>query len=242
MPVNSKDTTHDTETHVRSVTDKTPTSQAQNTTDPTKTGTSGFSTNTNQSRQQQTVHHDIDIVGDHDSTVFKGGYGTGGRCPSFQKQEVQQKLKEVGQLLQRAGTLLQDLQIGSGESYQSQRGPQGGNYQGPFGGFEAYTGPQRGPWSQQQPSSYQSSYGQGQPPFRGDRNFGGQGGFYAGPEQDRYPTDFYGGSYERFGGSPNRFEGFGGPYRGNFGYGTQEGRGRQDFGRSGEWTDRNQRW
>jgi len=171
---------------------------------------------------------------DGDQQQFSSSRGS----QSISQQDVQQKLREVGNLLQKAGSLLQDLQGSAGDIQTSSlsRGP-GGNYSGPFGGFEAQ---QYGPSSQ---------YGQ----YGGVQHLGGQQHFGRSYESDRPQFGRDSDREERFSGRSNfpsslpssrfdesrqdrsnvdRFGGFGGPNRPDLAYGQQYG-GHGSYGSEG---------
>jgi len=160
---------------------------------------------------------------------------------SRQQSEIQQKLKEVGNLLQKAGHLLQDLQGNSGDIQVSSQWSrnQGGNYSGPYGGFEAQHQQcqfgQQHPTSQYGPSGSQwnhpSQYGQGAsyrfesdrtPSSRfEDRDLYGPNGptrGFSGRQEERFDS-----RQERGNFNTDRFGGFGGPNRPDMAYGEQFG-------------------
>jgi len=245
----TKDTTKDsTDTYVRSSdTDKgkSSTDKSHDTTESTynKSGTSSYGTSTQQQTRQQQQQGGVqfgqletDTSGQqwNKQQQQQGGYG------GHSQQEVQRKLKEVGHLLQQAGALLQDLQVGSGEICSSTRGGQSGIYQG-FGGESQPHWEQRGQrWQQSGPSSGYSQQTGGRWEDREDRLYG-RGG-YSARDQDRFSSEYRGGS------SSDRFGGFGGPNRPDIAYGAQYGPehrgGRQEWGHGHgqEFGGRSDRW
>ncbi|XP_055327971.1 uncharacterized protein LOC129581106 [Paramacrobiotus metropolitanus] len=183
------------------------------------TGTTGTST---QNQQHGRYGQDYDT-----SSSTQQYRGTAGTAGAMNQQEVQSKLREVGNLLQRAGQLLQDLQVsagGQGSDYQSYGQQytgrsQGGNYSGPYGGFESHSQQYRQLHGGNQfGDEYSGRYGQQQ-------QFGGRS--ERDTDRDR---EYNRGRFEdrdRFGGNRDvdRFGGFGGPNRPDLAYGGRYERG-----------------
>lgn len=191
---------------------------------------------------QRPYGHQQQQDGDHQQQ--QGGSSSRG-SQSTNQQEVQQKLREVGNLLQKAGQLLQDLQGSSGDIQASsfQRG-HGGNYQGPYGGFEAH--PQSGQYGQSSQYGQAGQYGGSQFGFSsgqlGGQHLGQNASRYYESERPQFGGQFdnredrYSGrSYNPLGrfddrfesrqerGNVDRFGGFGGPNRPDLAYGQQYG-------------------
>jgi len=247
---NSKD--KDTDTYVRS-------------SDTTTSSTDKSITGKNKplTTQDTDKTHDIDTTSGYGKTqtgssqqqygVSSTQYGAGsdqqwGQRGSQTQVDVQQKLKEVGNLLQKAGHLLQDLQGSSTGDLQPSSFPRGsgGNYGGPYGGFESqqvgggHFGSQ-GPYggSQQQygqpssqfgrPSQFPVTHGsryecERGPQFGGhwssedreERGFPSRGNIFSSRNEDRFES-----RPDR--GNVDRYSGFGGPNRPDLAYGAQYG-------------------
>jgi len=147
-----------------------------------------------------------------------------------QQAEIQAKLKEVGALLQKAGHLLQDLQGAEFQCASSwSRGGPGGNYNGPYGGFESHQqygqpspyGPSGSQWGH--PSGSSSRFeSERMPPSGGrwtsedreDRVYGSGRTFSSRPEERNFESSRQ---------STDRYGGFGGPNRPDLAYGEQYG-------------------
>jgi len=162
-----------------------------------------------------------------------------------QQTEIQQKLKEVGNLLQRAGHLLQDLQCSSGEfqysgpSSNSQAGRvYGGNYNGPYGGYESHNTSSYQPYGVSGPSQQMSNRYDSERAFQvgrfnedrdQDRSYGfrSERGFGSRPDESRYESRVERSNTDRYGG-------FGGPNRPDLAYGEQYGPQMREARRGGD--------
>jgi len=240
----TKDSSKDkdsTDTYVRSSTE---TSDTSKTTGKNKTNLDSDKTHDNETSQYGKTGTSISSNTQYGVQSRGQQYGQGGNSnqqeqeySTRQQSEIQQKLKEVGNLLQKAGHLLQDLQGSSGDFQVSSQWSrnQGGNYTGPYGFESQHQGQYNQPQSSQYgPSSSQwnhpssSQYGQG-PSYRfegdrapvsrfnEDREFGSSRGFSGRPE-DRFDA-----RHERGNFNTDRFGGFGGPNRPDLAYGEQYG-------------------